>query len=704
MLKCTYVVLFVLILFLFPLTLTITAQENPFISESLATYLNNELSGDRAFEYIRWMSHYHRPTGSKGYAAVARLIRDWAQEFELENSRIVKQKTDRPNWDALSGELWVVEPEEIKLGSYAEIAVSIPDNCPSAQATVELVDIGRGEFDADFAHKDVTGKAVLTSASPSQAMRTAVWERGAVGIVSYSLESQNAQHDLADEVSYEGVPREGPDGEKAAWAFMISPRKGSFLKQLLRETREDSTVLKIKVDIETIFYDKPEQSYVWAEITGSEIHNQDIVLTSHIQEEKTSANDDGSGCANMLEIGRTITRLVKEGRIPPPKRDIVFWWADEDQSEYQYFRDFPDERKTMLVNINQDMVGAKQSMGSRIQHITRTPWSLPSYLNDVIESIVEYVTLTNTAFLAAGGAGTPEPFSKPILSHLGTRERYGARVVPYFGSSDHVVFCEGIIGVPGVGFINWPDRYIHSTADDLDNIDQTQLKRNAFIVAAATLYLANAGDEDVPLLVSQVYSRALRRIGKNMGIAMSYLQNRESTDLQQSYHEARNLIHQCIVKETKAIESIHVFAAQGGENEAFIRGRVKDVNRLEENLFNNLDELYQLVSGESNAPSLSLTAEEKEMDAKVPERIESVDDYFKNREDVDEPEGLHSLMAWECYNFADGSSSYLDIYKAVHAEAMAAGSFYYGIVSLQAVAQLLDQAVEAGALKLIRGK
>jgi hypothetical protein len=35
---------------------------------------------------------------------------------------------------------------------------------------------------------------------------------------------------------------------------------------------------------------------------------------------------------------------------------------------------------------------------------------------------------------------------------------------------------------------------------------------------------------------------------------------------------------------------------------------------------------------------------------------------------------------------------------------MAAGSFYYGIVSLQAVAQLLDQAVEAGVLKLIRCK
>ena len=32
-------------------------------------------------------------------------------------------------------------------------------------------------------------------------------------------------------------------------------------------------------------------------IRGTEIHDQQIVLTAHIQEEMTSANDDGSGCA-----------------------------------------------------------------------------------------------------------------------------------------------------------------------------------------------------------------------------------------------------------------------------------------------------------------------------------------------------------------------------------------------------------------------
>ena len=204
------------------------------------------------------------------------------------------------------------------------------------------------------------GKVVLTSSSPSAVMRTAVWERGAVGVVSYSngRPMYVAIHDLPDQVAYSRVPVRGPDGQPGKWAFMISPRKGTMLQELLREAKSNGKKVKVKVDIETTFYEPVQQSYVWGEIKGSEIHNQDIVLTSHIQEEKFSANDDASGCASMLEVGRAINRFIREGRIPRPKRDIIFWWANEISSEYQYFRDYPEERKNMLCNINQDMVGA----------------------------------------------------------------------------------------------------------------------------------------------------------------------------------------------------------------------------------------------------------------------------------------------------------------------------------------------------------
>jgi hypothetical protein len=57
-------------------------------------------------------------------------------------------------------------------------------------------------------------------------------------------------------------------------------------------------------------------------------------------------------------------------------------------------------------------------------------------------------------------------------------------------------------------------------------------------------------------------------------------------------------------------------------------------------------------------------------------------------------------MRDEVFNFVDGQRNYYDIYKADYAEAAAAGSWYYGAVTLQDVVGLLDAAVEARALAL----
>jgi hypothetical protein len=51
-------------------------------------------------------------------------------------------------------------------------------------------------------------------------------------------------------------------------------------------------------------------------------------------------------------------------------------------------------------------------------------------------------------------------------------------------------------------------------------------------------------------------------------------------------------------------------------------------------------------------------------------------------------------------NFVDGKRSYYDIYKAVKAESMAAGKFFYGTVTLEDVVKVLDANVESGALTL----
>ena len=57
-------------------------------------------------------------------------------------------------------------------------------------------------------------------------------------------------------------------------------------------------------------------------------------------------------------------------------------------------------------------------------------------------------------------------------------------------------------------------------------------------------------------------------------------------------------------------------------------------------------------------------------------------------------------MRGETMSFVDGKRSYFDIYKAVKAESLAAGKFFYGTVTLEDVIKVLDANVASGALRL----
>ena len=87
-------------------------------------------------------------------------------------------------------------------------------------------------------------------------------------------------------------------------------------------------------------------------------------------------------------------------------------------------------------------------------------------------------------------------------------------------------------------------------------------------------------------------------------------------------------------------------------------------------------------------------------DKKVPANIIDVDAYFKKRSEVDFSVRSGGTCSDETYNFVDGKRSYYDIYKAVRAESLAHGEWYYGPVSLEDVVGLLDATVEAGAITL----
>ncbi|MCL6481197.1 MAG: M28 family peptidase [Firmicutes bacterium] len=686
----------------------VLAQESPFVPREVFDLWNAELSGDRSFEHLRHLTLHHSPTGgSRGFQEKMRWILQKAREAGLDDVRLVDHLPYRGTaWTVQSAELWMLEPERRRLTSHADVPVAIANYSRSGTWEGELVDVGAGSSDADYEGKDVRGKIVLVSGSAAAAMREAVWERGALGVVYYN-ESRGLEY--PDQVAYIGLNPNPPAGRQNTFAFSISYRMGLELKRrLARRTAPaaipgaagegtlegEKIVLRAEVDAE--FHPEPKNWIVEGWIRGTKYRDQQIVLTAHAQEEKYSANDDNSGCANLLEIARAWTRLIREGRLPRPVRDVRFWWVNEFASEYAYFATYPEERRALLVNINQDMVGAKQSVGSRIQHITRLPHSRASFLETVVGSVAELVMRGNTAYLSAGQAGTPQPFSRPILALNGTRERYGAEIVPYFDNTDHHAFNDVIIGVPGVTLTNWPDELIHSNYDDLWQMDATQLERNAFIVAASANYLATLDTEGAPVLAAQVRSSALRVLSEAFARASELLATAPTAARPQAYQDGDNLIEQAGLRAARLLESVRVFAdsALAEQLSEDAREAIGEAGYLRERFALQ----YRRLTGEA-PPLVSPSQEEQAMAAKIPEIVGTPAEFLDKRSSIGN-RGLHALMAFEVWCFVDGRRSYLDIYRAVRAEAQLAGEWYYGRVTARQVAELLDAGVQAGLLKL----
>jgi len=551
---------------------------------------------------------------------------------------------------------------------------------------------------------------VLASGSPGAVMSPAVWERGALGIVYYNA-ARGVDH--PDQVAWIHLSSQAPKGKQNTFAFSISYRAGMELKRRLASGPGGGAIpgmfaaglrsgekIVLRATVSAEFEENPMQWMVEGWIKGSKIHDQALVLTAHIQEEQFSANDDNSGCANLLEIGRALMKLIREGTLARPARDLRFWWANEISGEYAYFAAHPEERAKVLANVNQDMVGARQSLASRIQHITRTPDSRPSYLNDVVESIATLAARGNSAYLSAGQAGSRTPYSKPILSHFGTRERYGVEIVPFFTNTDHMVFNDGIIGVPGVTLTNWPDPYIHSSDDDLWQVDPTQLQRNAFVVAATAYYLAALEPAGLPVLATQVHTGVGRSLSNALARATEMLALAPPSMRPATFHDGLNLINQATRRAAATLDSLGAFQPEP-RVQAQLAEWKKAVAAAGEARQKALGDHYRLLTGQAELPPQQLSDIEKRMAGKVPEVAAGVADYIEKRFTL-RGGALHGVMAYELANFVDGKRTCLDVYRALRAEAQAVGEWYYGTVTAQQVEDTLERAVKAGLLRLKR--
>jgi len=250
---------------------------------------------------------------------------------------------------------------------------------------------------------------------------------------------------------------------------------------------------------------------VTATIPGADpkLRDEEIAFSCHLDHQRPGANDNASGCVTILEVARTLQKLITEGKIARPARTLRFIWPPEIEGTTTLLNARPEFAKRIKAVVHMDMVGGGKETKA-IFHVTRGPMSLPSFVYDVGEAFAEFVNRESDMYASTGQA------LYPFVYPEGGKEALQADFADYSMGSDHDVYQEGSFRIPAIYMNDWPDRYIHTNGDVAANIDPTKLKRAAFIGTASGYFLAQMTTADTPRVAEIVMQATGLRITKRM--------------------------------------------------------------------------------------------------------------------------------------------------------------------------------------------
>jgi hypothetical protein len=473
------------------------------VDKKLLKSIQNEVSGERAWDMVSRISRYHRIRGGGEGSDYNKCVEWLAKELKqmgIKDVTVYKYRADGQTksylWNSLMGwrvkeaELWLLEPTKTLISRYSDQAVSLMPYSQGGTTEAEVIFVGQGKSDKDYEGLDVKGKIVFARGGGGATVhRMAVLKRGALGVVvgPSDREERDKYVDLIE------VNRLAPSAEEVAntrFGFSLSRRQERELLSLIQSGKK----VKMKAVVDADLFDG-NMPVLEAVLPGIEFPTQEIIIMGHLDHYKPGATDNASGSAGMMEMVKSVCNLIDRGEIPPLRRTLRFLWVPEMHGTIPYLAQHQDIGERGIAGLNLDMIGEDYSLCESTFNFTRSPYSVPGYINDLCLSLL-------------GWMEGPEFFSP-----RGTRYRFNPRVRNYSGGSDHVMFNDSFFSIP-TPMLGHGDVFHHTNMDSPDKCDPTELKRITCLALAACLYLANANDADAFKLAQEVYNQACVRLSQ----------------------------------------------------------------------------------------------------------------------------------------------------------------------------------------------
>jgi len=581
-------------------------EDRTLLSQQQMTAIINEVSGERALHHVLELVPYQfvrPPSEYQGHFRESEVMAKLAREYGFSNVAIEDYPTGQ-TYQPMVGELWTTTPKSVKLYDIHDIPESLASTNANGDITGELVNVGQGTAQ-DFEGKDLKGKFALSLApSGLSGIYSRAAAAGAIGVVGISaIGAGDRSTDYPEQIVSTTV---NAQPNTAAWA--VSPRVARELETMLNRGQ--------KVSIRSITKSQQvpnKQEIVHAEIPGDGSTPQEVAIGGHLFEGyiKQGANDDNSGCALTLEIGRAYLKLIAEGKLPRPKRSINFQWVQEISGTNAWFNAHPDKQKVIIGDLNFDMEGLRLTQSRSYWVLHRTPDSFPSYINDIAQSMMEYIADISRERVRYRRDGYGA--SQPVDSPNGSKDAFYIKIDKHYGSSDHVTYMQH--GIPAVIFNTWPDMWYHSSQDTPDKQDPTQYKRAAAVGTGALAALASGTEEMAVRILSENIGRGLERMGESHTKGLGYMADAaNATALTDGYKEARvAILHQTEV-EKGVVNSASILWTNVDNGKQKTAAFAPLIDQRAAALLNEVKAAYQLQALQRGVPPAEpvMTAEERE--------------------------------------------------------------------------------------------
>jgi aminopeptidase YwaD len=586
-----------------------------FLPQARMDEIIGEASGETATNHVMAMCGFPRDRRSAEYAgtfAEAQYVLDRLKEYGLADAAIL-QFPGGETWDGVKGELWEVKPGREKIASYTDLTAMLASGSASADVTAELVWVEEGEA-KDFEGLDVKGKILLTSGSAGMVHNLGCLKNGAAGVVSFA-----SPRPLFDPLL---IPWGGlyARGGEAKFAFLVPPREGVLLRDRLK--RGEKITVHAVVETKT---EKAELQDIVASIPGTDAGGEEVIVTAHIFEGYAmfGANDNSSGSAAILEAARTLQTLIADGRLPRPRRTIRFLWVPEFSGTIPYVKAEAARTARTLCDINLDMVGDRLTRSQAFFTVMRTTYGNPHYVNDVVENYFRYVGEATRSYVTNG---MDEEMNRRIVAPSGSEEPMYYYIGTHFGSSDHEVFNDWAIGVPGVVLNTWPDKWYHTSEDRPDKLDPTQMKRAVIITAASAYTIAAADDAQACRIAAETVSNASARIGHQLARGLEEMSQADAAAFPAAFKRARGYIEAAARNERATLDSVAELAADKAGFGRSLAEFKASVTEIEAGHLRTIDQsMRRLAASLGTKPvDLRLSLAEKKAAALVPKPLPKI--------------------------------------------------------------------------------